>query len=62
MSLPVRGHTRCLQGCMGARGASPQSSILRCNVETLRCIAFTVNYSLKLCFILARRPVSQRAV
>jgi hypothetical protein len=60
--LPVRGHTRRLPGYIGARGASPQNSILRCNIETLGCVAFTVNYSFKLCFILARRPVSQRAV
>jgi hypothetical protein len=33
--LPVGGHTRRLQGCIRARGASPQSSILRCNIETL---------------------------
>src|SRR5271163_5082635 len=60
--LPVRGHTRRLQGCIGARGASPQSSILRCGVETLGWIAFNVNNPFKLCFIFVRRLVFQRAV
>ena len=60
--LLVGGRTRRLQGCIGARGASPQSSILRCNIDTLGYVDFTVNYSFKLCFILARRLVSQRAV
>ena len=60
--LPVGGHTCRLQGCIGARVASPQSSILHCSIDTLGGIDFTVNYSLKLCFIPARCPVSQRAV
>ena len=60
--VPVGGHTCRLQGCIGARVASPQSSILHCSIDTLGCIDFTVNYSLKLCFILARRPVSQGTV
>src|SRR6516225_10201545 len=33
--LPVGGRTRRLQGCIGARGASPQSSILRCSIDSL---------------------------
>src|SRR6201987_816091 len=33
--LPVGGRTRRLQGCIGARGASPQSSSLRCNIDSL---------------------------
>src|SRR5262245_21827175 len=33
--LPGGGHTRRLQGSIGARGASPQSSILRCSIEIL---------------------------
>jgi len=39
-----------------------QSSILRCNIETLGSVAFTVNYLPKLCFIVTRRLVSQCAV
>jgi hypothetical protein len=46
--LPGGSYTRRLQGCIGARGASPQSSILRCNIDTLGCVDSTVNYSLKL--------------
>src|SRR6516165_4671689 len=60
--LPVGGRTRRLQGCNGARGASPQSSILRCNIDSLGYVDFTVNYSFKLCFIHARRLLTQRAV
>src|SRR6516162_2731440 len=33
--LPVGGHTCRLQGCIGARVASPQSSILHCSIDTL---------------------------
>ena len=33
--LPVGGRTCRLQGCIGARGASPQSSILRCSIDSL---------------------------
>ena len=32
---PVGGRTRRLQGCIGARVASPQSSILRCSIDSL---------------------------
>jgi len=39
-----------------------QSSILRCNIDSLGYVDFTVNYSFKLCFIHARRLVTQRAV
>jgi len=39
-----------------------QGFILRCNIEMLGCVAFNVNYSFKLCFILAGRLVSQPAV
>jgi hypothetical protein len=47
---------------IGARGASPQSSILRCGVDTLPNVEPGVNYSVKLCFILTGRLVTQRAV
>src|ERR1700751_1566883 len=60
--LPGGDRTRRLQGCIGAQRASPQSSILRCNIDSLGYVDFTVNYSFKLCFILARRLVSQCAV
>ena len=60
--LPGGSRSRRLQGCIGARGASPQGSILRCSIDTLGYVDLTVNYSFKLCFILARRLVSQRAV
>src|ERR1700746_26066 len=33
--LPVGGRTPRFQGCIGARGASPQLSILRCNIDSL---------------------------
>jgi len=33
--LPVGGHTCRLQGCICARVASPQSSILHCSIDTL---------------------------
>jgi hypothetical protein len=35
-----------------------QSSILRCNIDILGDVDFTVNYSFKLCFVLARRLVT----
>ena len=38
---------------------SEQSSILRCNIETLGCVAFNVSYASKVCFILLRRLVSR---
>ena len=48
--LPVGGRTRRLQGCIGARGASPQSSILRCSCDTLGQAHSSVNYRLKAVF------------
>ena len=37
--------TSCrLQGRIGARGASPQGSILRCDLETLSWVDLNVNY------------------
>jgi hypothetical protein len=59
---PVGGYARRLQGCSGALGASPQSSILRCSIKTQGSVAFNVSYLPKLCFIIERRLVSQRAV
>jgi hypothetical protein len=50
------------QGCIGVRGASPQSSILRCNVDTLSCVDWTVNDSRKLRFILPGRLESSFAI
>jgi hypothetical protein len=50
------------QGRIGARGASPQSSILRYGIDTLPSVDPGVNYSLKLYFILAGRLVTQRAM
>jgi hypothetical protein len=35
-----------------------QSSILRCTIDILGDVDFTVNYSFKLCFVLARRLVT----
>ena len=49
--LPIGGPARRWQGCIGARGTSPQGSILRGNVDSLGSVDFTVNYSPKLCFI-----------
>jgi hypothetical protein len=45
-----------------ARGASPQSSILHCSIETLSLVSLHVNYSFRLCFILTWCPVAQRTV
>jgi hypothetical protein len=42
-----------LQGCIGARVASPQSSILHCSIVSLQGIDFAVNYLFILCFKLA---------
>src|SRR6516225_10378247 len=49
---PIGDHACRLQGCIGARGASSQSSILHCSIETLSLVSLNVNYSFKLCFIL----------
>ena len=60
---PPRGdHARRLQGFIGARGASPQSSILRCSIEILGLVGLNVNYLFKVCFIFPGALVSQRAV
>jgi hypothetical protein len=42
--LPVDSPTCRLQECIGARGASPQSSILRCGVDTLGQAHSSVEY------------------
>jgi hypothetical protein len=42
--LPVDSPTCRLQECIGARGASPQSSILRCSVDTLGQAHSSVEY------------------
>ena len=48
--------TSCpLQGRIGARGASPQCSILRCDLETLSWVELNINYLFRLCCILAGR-------
>ena len=51
---PGSGHTCRLQGHIGARGASPQSSILGYGMDTLPSVDPGVNYSLKLYFHIGR--------
>ena len=59
---PGGDHACRLQGCIGARVGSPQSSILRWSIETLGLVGLYVNYSFELCFILTWRLIAQRAV
>ena len=60
---PPEGRPACrLQGRIGARGASPQGSILRCSNKKFRRAVPPVNYFIEVSFILARRLVAQAAV
>jgi hypothetical protein len=45
----VGGRARRLQGYSGARGASPQSSIIRCSIGTLSSAGFNITETTDRC-------------
>jgi hypothetical protein len=57
--LEFAGQSEVCKAASALQVCSEQSSIFRCNIETLGCVVLSFSYASKVCFILFRRLVSR---